>query len=52
VISDRLERRSRPLDVRRYPDGYRIELVAGSTQRDPRRAALLGLGCTAAALAG
>ena len=29
-----------------------LAFVAGSTQRDPRRAALLGLGCTAAALLG
>ena len=29
-----------------------LAFVAGSTQRDPRRAALLGLGCTAAALVG
>jgi hypothetical protein len=29
-----------------------IAFLAGRTQRDPRRAALLGLGCTAAALAG
>jgi hypothetical protein len=29
-----------------------LACVAGSTQREPRRAALLGLGCTAAALVG
>jgi hypothetical protein len=29
-----------------------LAFVAGSTQREPRRAALLGLGCTAAALVG
>ena len=29
-----------------------LAFVAGCTQRDPRRAALLGLGCTAAALVG
>lgn len=29
-----------------------LAFVTGSTQRDPRRAALLGLGCTAAALVG
>jgi hypothetical protein len=29
-----------------------LAFAAGSTQRDPRRAALLGLGCTAAALFG
>jgi hypothetical protein len=29
-----------------------LAFVAGTTQRDPRRAALLGLGCTAAALVG
>jgi hypothetical protein len=29
-----------------------LAFVAGSTQRDPRRGALLGLGCTAAALVG
>ena len=29
-----------------------LAFVVGSTQRDPRRAALLGLGCTAAALVG
>ncbi|HZT93499.1 MAG TPA: DUF6518 family protein [Gaiellaceae bacterium] len=29
-----------------------LAFVAGSTQREPRRAALLGLGCTAAALLG